>query len=62
MLTGTGKSKKLAKRQAAYNMWERLKESSSSSILPGLDDAASCSVKAVARLHRKQKQVQRKML
>jgi hypothetical protein len=40
MLTGTGKSKKLAKRQAAHKMWEKLQDSpiSSSSIMPGLDD------------------------
>jgi dsRNA-specific ribonuclease len=39
-LTGTGKSKKLAKRQAAHKMWEKLQDSpiSSSSIMPGLDD------------------------
>jgi hypothetical protein len=41
MLTGTGMSKKLAKRQAAHKMWERLQESpiSLSSILPGSDGA-----------------------
>jgi len=40
MLTGTGKSKKLAKRQAAHKMWEKLQDSPipSSSIMPGLDD------------------------
>jgi len=40
MLTGTGKSKKLAKRQAAHKMWEKLQDSpiSPSSIMPGLDD------------------------
>jgi hypothetical protein len=40
MLTGTGKSKKLAKRQAAHKMWEKLQDSpiSSSSMMPGLDD------------------------
>lgn len=39
-MTGTGKSKKLAKRQAAHKMWEKLQDSpiSSSSIMPGLDD------------------------
>ncbi|GFG37203.1 hypothetical protein Cfor_09333, partial [Coptotermes formosanus] len=38
--TGTGKSKKLAKRQAAHKMWEKLQDSpiSSSSMMPGLDD------------------------
>lgn len=40
MLTGTGKSKKLAKRQAAHKMWEKLQDSpiSLASIIPGLDD------------------------
>jgi RISC-loading complex subunit TARBP2 len=38
--TGTGKSKKLAKRQAAHKMWEKLQDSpiTASSITPGLDD------------------------
>jgi RISC-loading complex subunit TARBP2 len=38
--TGTGTSRKLAKRQAAHKMWERLRESlnSSSCNLPGSDD------------------------
>ncbi|KAJ4430993.1 hypothetical protein ANN_19586 [Periplaneta americana] len=38
--TGTGKSKKLAKRQAAHRMWEKLQDSPivSSSVGPGLDD------------------------
>jgi len=49
MLTGTGRSKKLAKKQAAYNMWERLKQSPSSSILPGLDDADKDEVCAGSR-------------
>jgi hypothetical protein len=41
MLTGTGKSKKLAKRQAAHKMWEKLQDSpilSTSILMPGLDD------------------------
>jgi len=50
MLTGTGRSKKLAKGQAAYNMWERLKGSPSSSILPGLDDADKDEVCAGSRM------------
>lgn len=40
LLTGTGKSKKLAKRQAAYKMWEKLQDSPvvlSNAIL-GVDD------------------------
>ncbi|KAJ9593610.1 hypothetical protein L9F63_014849, partial [Diploptera punctata] len=38
--TGTGKSKKLAKRQAAHKMWEKLQEHPivSSSMTPGIDD------------------------
>jgi hypothetical protein len=38
MLTGTGNCKKLAKRQAAYNMLTYLKIRPSSSIKPGLDE------------------------
>lgn len=38
--TGTGKSKKLAKRQAAHKMWEKLQDSpiSAAIIVSGLDD------------------------
>ncbi|PNF15476.1 Interferon-inducible double-stranded RNA-dependent protein kinase activator A [Cryptotermes secundus] len=38
--TGTGKSKKLAKRQAAHKMWEKLQDSPvmASSVTPGLDE------------------------
>jgi hypothetical protein len=38
--TGTGKSKKLAKRQAAHKMWEKLQDSpvTASSVTTGLDD------------------------
>jgi hypothetical protein len=38
--TGTGKSKKLAKRQAAHKMWEKLQDSpmTASSAIPGLDE------------------------
>ena len=41
MLIETGKSKKLAKREAAHKMWESLQVSHIllPSILPGLDDA-----------------------
>jgi hypothetical protein len=49
MLTGTGRSKKLAKRKAAYYMWVKLKTSPSSSILPGLDDADKDEVCAGSR-------------
>jgi len=40
MLTGTGKSKKLAKRQAAHKMWEKLQDCpiASTIIIHGLDD------------------------
>nr|CAD7424081.1 unnamed protein product [Timema monikensis] len=50
--TGTGKSKKLAKRQAANKMWEKLQDAQnvSSSVSPGLedDDEISNSVPNVA--------------
>jgi hypothetical protein len=38
--TGTGKSKKLAKHQAAHKMWEKLQDSPmmTSSVAPGLDE------------------------
>ena len=40
MLTGIGRSKQNAKKQAAHKMWEKLQDSSisSSSIMPALDD------------------------
>jgi hypothetical protein len=40
ILTGTGKSKKLAKRQAAHKMWEKLQDSpiTASNVTPGLDE------------------------
>lgn len=40
MSPGTGKSKKLAKRQAAHKMWEKLQDYPvmASSVTPGLDD------------------------
>nr|CAD7452876.1 unnamed protein product [Timema tahoe] len=51
-MAGTGKSKKLAKRQAANKMWEKLQDAQnvSSSISPGLedDDEISNSVPNVA--------------
>nr|CAD7263198.1 unnamed protein product [Timema shepardi] len=51
-MAGTGKSKKLAKRQAANKMWEKLQDAQnvSSSVSPGLedDDEISNSVPNVA--------------
>jgi hypothetical protein len=40
LLTGTGKSKKLAKRQAAHKMLEKLRDSPIAllNVTPGLDD------------------------
>ncbi|PSN37529.1 hypothetical protein C0J52_14905 [Blattella germanica] len=43
---GTGKSKKLAKRQAAHKMWLKLQElPTSSSVTPGLEDDDDVSFK-----------------